>query len=279
MSISARLYFVLGAFVFTSLLLIANQVFSQKQFSEIDEYLLSNQQIVIEQSASVIELNSYVEKLKKPFIDNEAFNNRLDIQPTNFQSSLEVFLQSKNFDALPKTLQHNFTKSDTALKELIKTGDILEKEYKLIDTQLVEKLLSFKTEFLIWKNKIALSLLNKQIAEVQINYQQAPIVNWYKNYLDSNEYNSLPEELQLLILQLYKPLKKVYNSAANIVLMQRDGKLEKANKYYNKKSIKYLKKMDKVLNAIAIQITSYRDANNVLKSKILSQALKDIDYY
>jgi methyl-accepting chemotaxis protein len=277
MSISARLYFVLFAFIFTSLLLIANQVFSQKQFHEIDFFIQENQRIVIEQSDSVIELNRYVKKLKEPFILHKPFKNLETIQPQSFKENLEEFLISEEFNKLPKELQHSYQKAELALNSLIKTGDLLEKKYQVIDPLLVEKLLDFKMDFANWKSEILASLINQKVADVQINYQHAPKVKWYKKYLESPEFASLPEDMQMLILKLYKPLKKVYNSAANIVLMERDGKYDKATAYYNKKTVKYLKKMDKILALIADKTTQFRDANDALKDNILSRALKDIE--
>ncbi len=243
---------------------------------------ITNSSVKLEKISSKVELNgkilkgheAYVGNLQRAYLNNEKFKGQLDHTKCKFGQWYYKFVNSHDYkENLPEELKKKFIIMETAHKQLHAIAADYNKNYLYYDRELKAIILQKEVDHMNWSRKLSSSIVTKKVVNIQTDPTKCKFGKWYKEYLESDAYALLDNELKTLLKSLEKPHSALHISAKKIIELEKKGQFDKAMDYFRQNTMVHLKEIKTIMTKIIETLNNYEEHNKPIIEQVLKGSL------
>ena len=105
-------------------------------------------------------------------------------------------------------------------------------------------------DHLNWNKTLSEIVFQKKKHDIQTDSNRCKLGKWYNEYIKSEEFNKLPEEMKKKFNSLDEPHRRLHATAASIQDMMKRKNVKAAEREYNEESHRYLAEVQKIIYSI-----------------------------
>lgn len=181
------------------------------------------------------------------------------------------FKATSEFKNLPKEMQDKFIAMEPHHEKLHAAVKEYQEKYIFYDKYLNDSMMQRELSHMNFSAMIVDSIINHQVTNVPTDADTCSFGVWLNEFLKSKEFESLQDDVKESFEDIVEPHRRLHETGIKIKELQRAGKFDEAMDYYNKHTLKHLKKVKEIISDITFVFMENELDNKPIRDNMVNQ--------